>query len=368
MQVGLKIKEREFTGFPSVLLGNRVYFIFPGREPQLYEIVFNRVLGAVLLLISLPAMAIIAILLKLEGTGRQGVLYRGERVGLNCKPFIMYKFRTLRCAPEEAFHRVSKISLDTPKASRLGRFLRNYKLDELPQLINVIRGEMNIVGPRPQRKCVIDSCLAESPHYLKRFQVKPGITSVGAMFSPHFSTKELQFRLDMIHTKNRRIYSDLVCLSATTVIVLRKIIKKFFSLLYEWFLKVASNDNSPSLLIQQYGKLFVKGNIDLLNSTGERCAVSRYIAFGNRDDALLPSSVVVSDVMLNEGEYVRLNLLKRVWRNAAARRTIRVQLSGHVESCLQLRNGGANNAQYMVKLKLGNIRPLQVYYLERYFT
>jgi len=104
-----------------------------------------------LFFLSIP-FAIIAILIKKEDKGP--VFYRGERVGLNGRLFRIYKFRTMIVDAEKTG--VSSTSDDDPRITRIGKFLRKYKLDELPQLINVLKGEMSFVGPRPEVKKFTD--------------------------------------------------------------------------------------------------------------------------------------------------------------------------------------------------------------------
>lgn len=148
------------------------------REDSLYVRYFKRVFDAIAaalgLLFLFPVFIIIAILIKLEDGG--SVFFRQERVGQNWKTFRIYKFRTMVEDAEKLGAQVT--TGDDPRITRIGRFLRKYKLDELPQLINVIKGEMSLVGPRP-----------EVPKYAKLFKqdydeilkVKPGITDFASI-------------------------------------------------------------------------------------------------------------------------------------------------------------------------------------------
>lgn len=148
------------------------------RRDSLYVKYFKRVfdttaagLGLVFLF---PVFIVIAVLIKLEDGG--SVFFRQERVGQNWKPFKIYKFRTMVENAEKLGAQVTKG--DDPRITRIGRYLRKYKLDELPQLINVVKGEMSLVGPRP-----------EVPKYAKLFKsdydeilkVKPGITDFASI-------------------------------------------------------------------------------------------------------------------------------------------------------------------------------------------
>ena len=116
-----------------------------------------------------PLFLIIAILIKLDSPG--SVFFRQKRVGLRFKPFSIFKFRTMVTDAEKRGAQVS--SGDDPRITRVGRFLRKYKVDELPQLLNVVAGDMSLVGPRPEVPRYVEHFRKE---YEEILQVKPGIT------------------------------------------------------------------------------------------------------------------------------------------------------------------------------------------------
>jgi lipopolysaccharide/colanic/teichoic acid biosynthesis glycosyltransferase len=136
---------------------------------------FFAVLG---LLILSPVLLAIAVAIKLDSTG--SVFYKGTRVGLNGKLFEMYKFRTMVVNADKLGG--SSTPDDDPRITRVGRFLRRYKLDELPQLINVFCGEMSFVGPRPQVKWAVDLYTPEERQILT---VRPGITDYASVRFPN---------------------------------------------------------------------------------------------------------------------------------------------------------------------------------------
>ena len=151
----------------------------------------NVVVAITLLVLSAPLWIAIAVLIKL--TSRGPVLYHQTRVGLDSrrsgirpndprrkqdiggKPFVIYKFRTMRVDAEQGTGAIWA-STDDPRITRVGRWLRQYRLDELPQLINVLRGDMNLVGPRPERPTIVTELRKEIPHYQQRHRALPGIT------------------------------------------------------------------------------------------------------------------------------------------------------------------------------------------------
>ncbi len=126
----------------------------------------------ILILVS-PILLLIALLVKLESRGP--VFYKQERVGLDGNLFSVLKFRSMRLDAEANSGPVWAQKND-PRATRVGRFLRRFSLDELPQLINVLRGDMSLVGPRPERQHFVDQFKAEIPKYLERHRVKTGMT------------------------------------------------------------------------------------------------------------------------------------------------------------------------------------------------
>ncbi len=148
------------------------------REDSLYVKYFKRVFDAIAAAFGLfflfPVFIIIAVLIKLEDGG--SVFFRQERVGQNWKIFKIYKFRTMIENAEELGAQVTKG--DDPRITRIGHFLRKYKLDELPQLINVLKGEMSLVGPRPE---VPKYAYLFKNEYDEILRVKPGITDFASI-------------------------------------------------------------------------------------------------------------------------------------------------------------------------------------------
>ena len=151
----------------------------------------NLLVAIVLLVLTAPVWLLIGILIKLSSRGP--VLYHQTRVGLDLRrsgirpndprrradvggrPFTIYKFRTMYPGAENGTGAVWA-SADDPRITPVGRVLRQYRLDELPQLINVLRGDMNLVGPRPERPSIVTELRKEIPHYQQRHRTLPGIT------------------------------------------------------------------------------------------------------------------------------------------------------------------------------------------------
>src|SRR5437762_2681284 len=149
-------------------------------------------------------------------------MYRQERVGQRGKPFTMIKFRSMTTGAEQN-GRAEWAVVNDARVTRVGRFLRQARLDELPQLINVLKGEMSLVGPRPERPTFVSMLSEQIPFYGVRHSVKPGITgwaqvrySYGATIEQ--SMKKLEY--DLYYVKNRTVFLDLLILLETVRVVL----------------------------------------------------------------------------------------------------------------------------------------------------
>ena len=206
---------------------------------------FNRVVNCVLaltaLIVLLPLLLIIAAAVKL--TSRGPVLYTQERVGLDRRvpgrqvhnhrrsqnvggrPFTIYKFRTMRVDAERQSGAVWA-SRDDPRVTPVGRVLRQYRLDELPQFINVLRGEMNIVGPRPERPTIFAELREHIAEYPLRQRAKPGITGL-AQINHHYdrSIEDVRTKVnfDLEYIRRQSVIEDLrIMLKTVPTILFRR--------------------------------------------------------------------------------------------------------------------------------------------------
>ena len=135
--------------------------------------VFDRLFALAALLLLSPLLLLLALAIKATSAGP--VLFRQLRLGLDGRPFYVYKFRSMR-VHRESDGRVTQATRDDPRVTPLGRFMRRTSLDELPQFINVLRGDMSVVGPRPHAMVHDDLYRRRLSHYMLRHSVKPGIT------------------------------------------------------------------------------------------------------------------------------------------------------------------------------------------------
>lgn len=175
-----------------------------------------------LLSIAWPFMAITALAIWLEGGGRAPILYRQVRVGQYSRPFEVLKFRSMRAdAEEDGIARWA--SKDDDRITRIGRLIRNLRIDELPQVFNVLRGDMSFVGPRPERPSFVAELEQVIPYYRERHWAKPGITGWAQLCYPygasqHDAFEKLQY--DLYYAKNHSFVLDLMILLQTAEVIL----------------------------------------------------------------------------------------------------------------------------------------------------
>jgi sugar transferase (PEP-CTERM system associated) len=182
--------------------------------------VFDIVSAALLIVLSAPMMAVTVVLIKLESSGP--ALYRQERVGQNGSTFSIAKFRSMRTDAEQD-GKPRWAATNDDRVTRIGHIIRRLRIDELPQLFNVLWGDMSLVGPRPERPFFVDQLTQEIPFYALRHSVKPGVTGWAQVRYPYGATVEdsqekLQF--DLYYVKNHTLFLDLVVLIETVGVVL----------------------------------------------------------------------------------------------------------------------------------------------------
>jgi len=147
------------------------------------------------------------------------VVFKQERVGKDLKPFEVYKLRTMVKDAEKLCGPVLAEE-DDPRITRVGRFLRSYRIDELPQIVNILRGEMSFVGPRPERMHFVESFLAEIPGYRERFRVKPGVTGLAQVSGGYATTPERKLKYDLIYMFHQNLAMDVQIVLETLRVVL----------------------------------------------------------------------------------------------------------------------------------------------------
>jgi exopolysaccharide biosynthesis polyprenyl glycosylphosphotransferase len=191
-----------------------------GRIGEAVKRGLDLVASIVLLVLTLPLMLMTALAIKLESPGP--LLYRQERVGLHGTPFTVFKFRSMR-NDAEAGGTPQWASKGDARVTRIGALIRPTRIDELPQLFNVLRGDMSLVGPRPERPHFVEQLAAAIPFYEQRSRVKPGITGWAQINYPYGASVEdarEKLSFDLYYLKNRGLFLDLFILLATVRVIL----------------------------------------------------------------------------------------------------------------------------------------------------
>jgi exopolysaccharide biosynthesis polyprenyl glycosylphosphotransferase len=177
------------------------------------------VLSTIFLILMSPVLLLLAVLIKLDSPGP--VFYIQERVGLDGKPFHCVKFRTMR-ADAEAETGPVRATVNDPRRTRMGVFLRRFSMDEFPQFMNVLLGEMSIVGPRPERPAFVEQFKQEIPRYMDRHREKAGVTGWAQVNGLRGDTSvEERTRYDVWYVENWSIWLDFKIMIRTVVEMLR---------------------------------------------------------------------------------------------------------------------------------------------------
>ena len=160
-------------------------------------------------------MLIIALVIRLDSPGP--ALFMQERLGKNGKPFIMVKFRSMRMDAE--VNGPQWAQKNDNRCTKVGRFLRKSRVDELPQLVNILMGEMSFVGPRPERACFYDEFETYIPHFRQRLLVQPGLTGLAQVNGGYELKPEEKIVYDLEYIANRSVRMDLLCIWKTVLVV-----------------------------------------------------------------------------------------------------------------------------------------------------
>lgn len=176
------------------------------------------IVGSLLLLIlTSPFILLAALLVKLGSSGP--VLFKQRRVGRREKLFSIYKFRTMVENAEEETGPVLAME-DDPRVTRTGRFLRKYRLDELPQLFNILDGDMSFVGPRPERPFFVEQFKKQIPGYAERFKIKPGVTGLAQISGFYATTPDTKLKYDLMYIHHQSFFLDVKIIFHTLRVVL----------------------------------------------------------------------------------------------------------------------------------------------------
>ena len=178
---------------------------------------FDILLSVVCLVVFSPLFLYCYLRIKKDDKGP--AIYSQERIGLHGKPFRIFKFRSMRTDAEKHGSALSCGDSDS-RLTKSGKFLREHHLDELPQLWNVLIGDMSFVGPRPERKFYIDQIMIHNPKYELLYQIRPGVTSYATLYNGYTDTHEKMLRrlqLDLYYLEHRSLMFDITIFTKTVI-------------------------------------------------------------------------------------------------------------------------------------------------------
>jgi sugar transferase (PEP-CTERM system associated) len=223
IEEGASFYER-ITGRVSLNMIRPSWLIFGGRGRQtklsaVTRTVVHRAIALIGLLLSLPLMLVTAILIKIESRGP--VFYKQERVGKNGRTFVLAKFRSMGVDAEKSGPVWASKSDD--RTTRVGRIMRKIRVDEIPQFWNILKGEMNFVGPRPERPHFVAQLAQEIPYYEQRHLIEPGLTGWAQIKYPYGASIEdarQKLQYDLFYIKNQSLILDAIIMFETIKIIL----------------------------------------------------------------------------------------------------------------------------------------------------
>lgn len=183
---------------------------------NIYMRTVDIIISLILLPIAIPLIFIFGIAIVLETPG--SAIYTQQRVGKNSKDFTIYKLRSMGVDAEK--NGAQWADKNDPRVTKLGAFIRKTRIDELPQLFNILKGEMSIIGPRPERPCLTEQFNKEIPGFIDRLEVKPGLTGWAQVNGGYEMSPKQKLELDMYYIKNKSISMDFKIIFKTINVVL----------------------------------------------------------------------------------------------------------------------------------------------------
>ncbi|WP_371319683.1 MULTISPECIES: exopolysaccharide biosynthesis polyprenyl glycosylphosphotransferase [Pseudoalteromonas] len=203
----------------SYFLHQKAFSILSHKKTQVTKRFVDIVSAVLLLIVTLPFSMLTMLLIKLESPGP--ILFKQKRTGQYNIEFEVFKFRSMRNDAEK--NGAQWASKNDARVTRVGKFIRKTRIDEIPQLINVIKGEMSIIGPRPEREVFIEDLEQEIPYYRFRHAVKPGVTGLAQVKYPYGASVEdavWKHKYDIHYIKHHTLYLDIKILLLTVKTVL----------------------------------------------------------------------------------------------------------------------------------------------------
>ncbi|GAB7078479.1 sugar transferase [Megalodesulfovibrio paquesii] len=318
---------------------------------------FNMVLASVLLVVALPIMCLIAVAIKLRDYGP--VLYFGTRMGLGGRTFKMIKFRTLPVGAEQLIGGdllSHKHKLTTP----FSRLLRDTRLDELPQLFNVLKGDMDFVGPRPERPEVYAKLCKQIPNYEQRFTVRPGLIGYAQLFTPHSCPKRIRAFIDnkYVHLKRSLVW-DLIIVAFTGLVLTRSVFIKggaYFwrNVVKGWLLREYLERRELERVRQQHASICLR----VFGNDRESCQGQYLLADMNEECLKMHSDVDLAD------QSIRIYRLETISRRLGKKKTKRCTVMGEV---VRKRMVPGEELPFIYIIRYKPISQLNQYLVDQYF-
>lgn len=183
---------------------------------SIYKRMLDILASIIGLIIGIPLIAIFGLIVKMEDRGP--IFYKQERLGKNLKVFYIYKIRSMRVDAEK-IGGAQWAQKDDPRITKTGKFIRKTRIDEIPQLFNILKGDMSLIGPRPERPELTYKFEKEIPGFIKRLKVKPGLTGLAQVNGGYEITPNEKLKWDLIYIKNRNIIMDIKIILKTVRVI-----------------------------------------------------------------------------------------------------------------------------------------------------
>jgi len=211
-----KFKMTQLFGTPLIQISHDLMPVWQSNTKQ----VFDYVISFLALVFSAPLFLFLAVGIKLSSPG--SIFYSHERIGKYGKSFKIIKFRSMYREAEKNGPELSR--KNDARLTNFGKFMRKYRLDEIPNFINVLKGDMSLVGPRPERQFFINQIIKKAPHYVHLQKVKPGITSWGQVkygYAENVDQMIKRLRYDILYIENMSLFVDLKIIFYTILTIIR---------------------------------------------------------------------------------------------------------------------------------------------------
>lgn len=311
----------------------------------------------ILIVFSFPVLVLVALTLFLSMD--TPVIYRGKRLGKDRKPFTIYKFRTLK-SEAEALTRSQVLPENSMMETRFGAALRDSRLDELPQLFNILKGDMDLFGPRPVRPEMADILTEQIPGYNLRFSVKPGLLGQAQILLPHDAPKRLRssFNAKLIK-RDANIRKELVTIFWVSFVMIRKLTSKIAAKYY-------SGSSSADLRLSGLAPRSALQNayVNLAYANGAPSVSGKLLNMDSR------AFIVLTDEKLAPGE---VGLVLDIETPVLGKRK-RATCKGYIKNSVETINGASNDRvgdnssnEYRTLVEFTPNSPLNTYIVKKYF-